>query len=175
MAPPKKSTSSKPKQPTKIKRVKEVLFDEDARKEYLTGFSKRKKQRELAVRVKAIDKEREEKNESRRQVSFINQPSFNTFFFPNLFTLEVTWNAGLPRCCRYSERFSQHLTEILMTPFEMENLFNFHFISPPTLSPFHLSLSLTAPRKIVLPLIPNGKKFKLTSVRHFWEQNPGQR
>jgi hypothetical protein len=86
MAPPKKSTSSKPKQPTKIKRVKEVLFDEDARKEYLTGFSKRKKQRELAVRVKAIDKEREEKNESRRQVShcssFNQQTQFQHFFFP---------------------------------------------------------------------------------------------
>lgn len=38
-------------------------------REYLTGFSKRKKARELAVRTKAIDREREEKNESRRAVS----------------------------------------------------------------------------------------------------------
>lgn len=65
----KSSSSSRPA--VKVKRLKEVVFDEDARKEYLTGFSKRKKARELAVRVKAIDKEREEKNESRRAVRFI--------------------------------------------------------------------------------------------------------
>ena len=34
----------------------------------MTGFSKRKKARELALRVKAIDREREDKNESRREV-----------------------------------------------------------------------------------------------------------
>lgn len=63
---PKKTKSTKP---VHIKRVKEVVFDEDARKEYLTGFSKRKKARELVARNKAIDREREELNESRREVS----------------------------------------------------------------------------------------------------------
>ena len=38
-------------------------------REYLTGFSKRKKERQTLVRNKAIEREREEKNEARRAVS----------------------------------------------------------------------------------------------------------
>ena len=41
-------------------------------REYLTGFSKRKKARELNARSKAIDRDREEKNESRRAVSLLS-------------------------------------------------------------------------------------------------------
>lgn len=95
MAPPKKSISSKkPKPPPKLKRVKEVLFDEDARKEYLTGFSKRKKQRELAVRVKAIDKERAELNESRKQVSSSVQIDIFLFYF-NDFVVAIQAATGI--------------------------------------------------------------------------------
>ncbi|KDE04658.1 hypothetical protein MVLG_04956 [Microbotryum lychnidis-dioicae p1A1 Lamole] len=54
--------------PAKVKKVKEVVFDPDARKEFLTGFSKRKKAREAAVRNKAIDRERQELNEMRRNI-----------------------------------------------------------------------------------------------------------
>jgi hypothetical protein len=41
-------------------------------REYLTGFSKRKQARHTAVRNKAIEREREEKNEARRAVSFLH-------------------------------------------------------------------------------------------------------
>ncbi|KAI5479195.1 nucleolar protein 12 family protein [Pseudohyphozyma bogoriensis] len=54
--------------PAKIKRVKEVVWNDDARKEYLTGFSKRKKAREAAVRQKAISREKEELRESRQAI-----------------------------------------------------------------------------------------------------------
>ncbi|SCV74001.1 BQ2448_6431 [Microbotryum intermedium] len=54
--------------PAKVKKVKEVVFDPDARKEFLTGFSKRKKAREAAVRNKAIDREKHELREMRRSV-----------------------------------------------------------------------------------------------------------
>lgn len=42
----------------------------------MTGFSKRKKAREAAVRNKAIEREREEKNEARRGVSSLTSMYF---------------------------------------------------------------------------------------------------
>lgn len=47
-----------------------------ARREYLTGFSKRKKQRELAVRTKAIGREKEEARENRKAVSGLSLDSW---------------------------------------------------------------------------------------------------
>ncbi|KAL8293389.1 hypothetical protein RQP46_000090 [Phenoliferia psychrophenolica] len=64
----KRVEKKKPSRPAKIRKLKEVVFDEDARKEYLTGFSKRKKARELAVRTKAIGREKEEARENRKVV-----------------------------------------------------------------------------------------------------------
>lgn len=85
--------------PPKIKRVKEVVFDADSRKsvqalrlvllqlagrygqvkltldcferrrEYLTGFSKRKKAKQTARRNKAIEREKEALRDMRRQAS----------------------------------------------------------------------------------------------------------
>ncbi|GAA6056845.1 hypothetical protein JCM3770_003598 [Rhodotorula araucariae] len=54
--------------PAKIKRVKEVVFDADARKEYLTGFSKRKKAKQTERRNRAISREKEALREMRTQV-----------------------------------------------------------------------------------------------------------
>lgn len=60
------STTSSSGRPAKIRKVKEVVFDPDARKEFLTGFSKRKQARKLAVRHKAIAREKEELLDSRK-------------------------------------------------------------------------------------------------------------
>ncbi|GAA5977813.1 hypothetical protein JCM10908_005106 [Rhodotorula pacifica] len=54
--------------PPKIKRVKEVVFDADARKEYLTGFSKRKKAKQTLRRNKAIEREKTALNQMRKQI-----------------------------------------------------------------------------------------------------------
>ncbi|BGP18323.1 hypothetical protein JCM10213_008496 [Rhodosporidiobolus nylandii] len=54
--------------PAKQKKVKEVVFDADSRKEYLTGFSKRKKAKQTAKRNKAIEREREELRKMRTQI-----------------------------------------------------------------------------------------------------------
>lgn len=62
------STTSSSGRPAKIRKVKEVVFDPDARKEFLTGFSKRKQARKLAVRHKAIAREKEELLDSRKAV-----------------------------------------------------------------------------------------------------------
>ncbi|GAA5864920.1 hypothetical protein JCM3774_004274, partial [Rhodotorula dairenensis] len=53
--------------PPKIKRVKEVVYDADARKEYLTGFSKRKKAKQTIRRNKAIEREKTALNQMRKQ------------------------------------------------------------------------------------------------------------
>ncbi|KAM0750193.1 hypothetical protein T439DRAFT_247342 [Meredithblackwellia eburnea MCA 4105] len=63
-----KGRDKKPSRPLKLKKVKEVVWDDDARKEFLTGFSKRKKARQTAVRNKAITREKEELRESRQQI-----------------------------------------------------------------------------------------------------------
>ncbi|TNY22412.1 nucleolar protein 12-domain-containing protein [Rhodotorula diobovata] len=54
--------------PAKIKRVKEVVFDPDARKEYLTGFSKRKKAKQAERRNRAISREKDALRQMRTQV-----------------------------------------------------------------------------------------------------------
>ncbi|BGP09928.1 hypothetical protein NBRC10512_004699 [Rhodotorula toruloides] len=78
MAPSRSSSAKKGKgkasaldengRPPKIKRVKEVVFDADSRKEYLTGFSKRKKAKQTARRNKAIEREKEALRDMRRQI-----------------------------------------------------------------------------------------------------------
>ncbi|GJN92884.1 hypothetical protein Rhopal_005924-T1 [Rhodotorula paludigena] len=54
--------------PPKIKRVKEVVFDADSRKEYLTGFSKRKKAKQTERRNKAIEREKDALRKMRAQI-----------------------------------------------------------------------------------------------------------
>ncbi|KPV71598.1 uncharacterized protein RHOBADRAFT_56450 [Rhodotorula graminis WP1] len=54
--------------PAKIKRVKEVVFDPEARKEYLTGFSKRKKAKQAEKVKRAISREKDALREMRTQV-----------------------------------------------------------------------------------------------------------
>ncbi|BGP42012.1 hypothetical protein JCM10449v2_006009 [Rhodotorula kratochvilovae] len=76
MAPSSKSKKGKGRdsgldangRPAKIKRVKEVVFDADARKEYLTGFSKRKKAKQTERRNRAIAREKDALREMRTQV-----------------------------------------------------------------------------------------------------------
>ncbi|KAG8833159.1 hypothetical protein FRC17_011230 [Serendipita sp. 399] len=51
----------------KKEQVKEVLFDENARREYLTGFRKRKLARQEAGKAKALEKERQARLEERRE------------------------------------------------------------------------------------------------------------
>ncbi|KAK9895746.1 hypothetical protein P389DRAFT_195878 [Cystobasidium minutum MCA 4210] len=47
---------------------KEVLFDDDARREFLTGFSKRKQEKKEAARLRAIAREKEEAKQLRQQL-----------------------------------------------------------------------------------------------------------
>ncbi|GAA5964860.1 hypothetical protein JCM8115_000130 [Rhodotorula mucilaginosa] len=79
MAPSRSSSSKKGKakatveldangRPPKLKRVKEVVYDADARKEYLTGFSKRKKAKQTIRRNKAIEREKTALNQMRKQI-----------------------------------------------------------------------------------------------------------
>ncbi|GAA6033907.1 hypothetical protein JCM8097_000397 [Rhodosporidiobolus ruineniae] len=68
-----KKSSSKPKldangRPAKLKKVKEVVYDPDQRKEYLTGFSKRKKAKQTAKRNRAIEREKDELRKMRQQI-----------------------------------------------------------------------------------------------------------
>ncbi|ELU38912.1 Nop25 domain-containing protein [Rhizoctonia solani AG-1 IA] len=49
--------------------VKEIVFDEEARREYLTGFRKRNAERKKAAKAKATEREKQEHLEERRQVS----------------------------------------------------------------------------------------------------------
>ena len=56
------------------KRVKEALFDDEQRTEYLSGFSKRKQAKKEAAKGRAEEKERLERNELRAAVR-----SFTTF------------------------------------------------------------------------------------------------
>ncbi|GAA6004233.1 hypothetical protein JCM10207_002496 [Rhodosporidiobolus poonsookiae] len=70
--PPKNKGKGKDKKdsgrPLKIKKVKEVVYDADSRKEYLTGFSKRKKAKQTARRNKAIEREKDEMRKMRAQL-----------------------------------------------------------------------------------------------------------
>ncbi|CAE6462192.1 unnamed protein product [Rhizoctonia solani] len=48
--------------------VKEIVFDEEARREYLTGFRKRNMERKKAAKAKATEREKQEHLEERRQM-----------------------------------------------------------------------------------------------------------
>lgn len=50
--------------------VEKVVFDDDARREYLTGFSKRKKAKVEEKRERARKREKEDHLAQRRQVSW---------------------------------------------------------------------------------------------------------
>ncbi|GAA5902582.1 nucleolar protein 12 [Sporobolomyces salmoneus] len=54
--------------PAKIKRVKEVVFDQESRKDYLTGFSKRKKAKQNEKVKRAVERERDELRKMRQQI-----------------------------------------------------------------------------------------------------------
>ncbi|KAJ7780552.1 nucleolar protein 12-domain-containing protein [Mycena maculata] len=55
------------KKKAKSTQIKEILFDDDARREFLTGFHKRKLAKADAARKKAIEREKQERLETRRQ------------------------------------------------------------------------------------------------------------
>ncbi|KAG6845902.1 hypothetical protein H0H87_000708 [Tephrocybe sp. NHM501043] len=55
------------KKKAKRDQVKEVLFDDAARREFLTGFHKRKLAKADAARKKAVEREKQERQESRRE------------------------------------------------------------------------------------------------------------
>jgi ribosomal RNA-processing protein 17 len=51
-----------------VEKVEEVKFDFSAREEYLSGFHKRKVQREKHAKEAALRREKEEKKEARKMV-----------------------------------------------------------------------------------------------------------
>ncbi|KAG6849993.1 hypothetical protein H0H93_002783 [Arthromyces matolae] len=55
------------KKKAKREQIKEVVFDEDARREFLTGFHKRKVAKADAARKKAMEREKRERQETRRE------------------------------------------------------------------------------------------------------------
>ncbi|KAF7984255.1 hypothetical protein HWV62_16090 [Athelia sp. TMB] len=55
------------KKKAKREQIKEILFDDDARREFLTGFHKRKLEKTTAAKNKAIEKEKQERLETRRE------------------------------------------------------------------------------------------------------------
>ncbi|KAF8070548.1 nucleolar protein 12-domain-containing protein [Lyophyllum atratum] len=55
------------KKKAKRDQIKEVLFDDDARREFLTGFHKRKVAKADAARKKAVEREKQERLETRRE------------------------------------------------------------------------------------------------------------
>ncbi|KAH8924573.1 hypothetical protein BT69DRAFT_68014 [Atractiella rhizophila] len=52
--------------------VKSVKFDEEARREFLTGFSKRKKERQEERKKRREGKEKEERGKLRAEVCFLH-------------------------------------------------------------------------------------------------------
>ncbi|QRW11456.1 nucleolar protein 12, 25 kDa protein [Ceratobasidium sp. AG-Ba] len=48
--------------------LKEVVFDEEARRDYLTGFQKRNAEKKKAAKAKAVEREKAEHLEERRQM-----------------------------------------------------------------------------------------------------------
>ncbi|KAH6913956.1 nucleolar protein 12-domain-containing protein [Coprinopsis sp. MPI-PUGE-AT-0042] len=56
------------KRRAKRNEIKEVLFDDEARREFLTGFHKRKKAKADAARQKAKEREKQERLEERREI-----------------------------------------------------------------------------------------------------------
>jgi len=55
------------KKRAKREQIKEVVFDDTARREFLTGFHKRKLQKKEDAKKKAIDREKQERQEARRE------------------------------------------------------------------------------------------------------------
>ncbi|KAH9944678.1 nucleolar protein 12-domain-containing protein [Amylocystis lapponica] len=55
------------KKRAKREQIKEVVFDDSARREFLTGFHKRKLQKKEDAKKKAIEREKQERLESRRE------------------------------------------------------------------------------------------------------------
>ncbi|KAK7005608.1 nucleolar protein 12-domain-containing protein [Favolaschia claudopus] len=55
------------KKRAKAAQIKEILFDDDARREFLTGFHKRKVAKADAARKKAVEREKQERLEARRE------------------------------------------------------------------------------------------------------------
>lgn len=55
------------KKRAKKEQIKEVLFDDDARREFLTGFHKRKVLKKEAAKEKAIQRDKGERQEARRE------------------------------------------------------------------------------------------------------------
>lgn len=80
MAPPAK------KRKVNTTAVEEVNFDPDARKEFLTGFHKRKLQRTKNAQEVAERRAKEEKRETRRKVRFCYFPTsfFEGFLVANI-------------------------------------------------------------------------------------------
>ncbi|KAJ7703088.1 nucleolar protein 12-domain-containing protein [Mycena rosella] len=56
------------KKKAKSTQIKEILFDDDARREFLTGFHKRKLAKADAARKKALEREKQERLETRREL-----------------------------------------------------------------------------------------------------------
>ncbi|KAI0081297.1 hypothetical protein K474DRAFT_1704027 [Panus rudis PR-1116 ss-1] len=55
------------KKRAKREQIKEIVFDEGARKEFLTGFHKRKLQKKELAKKKALEREKQERLEARRE------------------------------------------------------------------------------------------------------------
>jgi len=55
------------KRRAKKEQVKEIMFDDVARREFLTGFHKRKLQKKEAAKQKAMEREKQERLEARRE------------------------------------------------------------------------------------------------------------
>ncbi|KAJ7783290.1 nucleolar protein 12-domain-containing protein [Mycena metata] len=55
------------KKRAKSTQIKEILFDDEARREFLTGFHKRKLAKADAARKKAVEREKQERLEARRE------------------------------------------------------------------------------------------------------------
>ena len=53
-------------------RVEEIKFDDDSRREFLTGFRKRKQKRIQDRREKAKQREKEEKKRRRKEENMVN-------------------------------------------------------------------------------------------------------
>lgn len=68
---PKKSPLPPPSKKRKVHAIEEIAFDNSAREEYLTGFHKRKVQRQKHAQEEAAKKAREEKIEMRKQVCLV--------------------------------------------------------------------------------------------------------
>ena len=75
-----KRKHSKPIAPVKKRKkgepaIEEIIFDPDARQDYLTGFHKRKLQRIKHAKEEALKKERAEKLASRKAVQSSIRPN----------------------------------------------------------------------------------------------------